>query len=125
MSKDLQLDLLPLAETKRPSVAKLFEIFWSSYPNKKARADAEKAFAKAIKQADIEALLKGITNYVANKPEWQAYKYPGPWLRSQCWLDEWEPQQASVKRFPTTAARHQTREEYLAAELRRAERSFS
>lgn len=102
-----------------------FNAFWASFPNKKGKGDARKAFDKAIKLTTLDEMLKAITKYVACKPDWQAYKHPGPWLRGEHWCDEWEPQQASVKRFPTTAARHQTREEYLAAELRRAERSFS
>lgn len=97
-----------------------FAAFWKSYPNRKGKGDARKAFATAIKKTTLETMLSAITKYVANKPGWQAYKHPGPWLRGEHWDDEWEPQQARV----TSAGRFPSREEYIAAELRRAERSF-
>ncbi|MFQ6183633.1 hypothetical protein ACLMJV_17020 [Sinorhizobium meliloti] len=75
-----------------------FDIFWKSFPNKKGKADARKAFDKAIKQTTLEAMLKAITAYVANKPDWQGYKHPATWLRAGCWDDEWEPAQARVQR---------------------------
>lgn len=102
-----------------------FEIFWASYPNKKAKADALKAFKAAIKVASLEKILEGITRYVANKPEWQAYKYPASWLRAGSWDDEWEPQQPKAPRSPfASPGRFTSREEYLAAEMKRSERSF-
>lgn len=99
-----------------------FQIFWKSYPNRKGKADARKAFDKAIKETTLEAMLAAITAYVANKPDWQGYKHPATWLRAGSWDDEWEPTQARVSL--TSAPRFNSREEYLAAELRRAERSF-
>lgn len=76
-----------------------FDIFWRSYPNRKGKADARKAFEKAIKQATLDSMLKAITAYVANKPEWQGYKHPGTWLRSGSWDDEWEPPQSRASAF--------------------------
>lgn len=125
MSNDLQLDFLQSEPPQMSSTTKQFEIFWASYPRKIAKGSAREAFLKAIKRATLEKMLDAITRYVANKPEKIDFKYPATWLNQECWDDEWEPQQAAVKRSLTTAVRHQTREEYLAAELRRAERSFS
>lgn len=103
-----------------------FEAFWASFPNKKGKGDAAKAFKTAIKLTTLEAMLDGISRYVANKPDWQAYKYPGPWLRDQRWADEWEPTQAKAPIAAiTTAGRYESREDFLAAERRRSERSFS
>ncbi|MDX1222715.1 hypothetical protein GOL85_13380 [Sinorhizobium medicae] len=82
-----------------------FDIFWKSFPNKKGKADARKAFDKAIKQTTLESMLKAITAYVANKPDWQGYKHPATWLRAGCWDDEWEPAQARVQR-PTYGANY-------------------
>lgn len=76
-----------------------FNVFWSAYPNKKGKGDARKAFDAAIKKTTLEKMLDAITKYVANKPDWQAYKHPGPWLRAERWDDEWEPQQAKASVF--------------------------
>jgi hypothetical protein len=102
-----------------------FTAFWRSYPNRKGKGDAIKAFKAAIKLATLDEIISGITLYVANKPDWQAYKHPGPWLRGMHWLDEWEPQQAKAPSFPSRAQKFQSREDYLRAEIERAERSFS
>jgi hypothetical protein len=102
-----------------------FSVFWNSYPHKMGKGDARKAFDVAIKKTTLDKMLAAITKYVAHKPDWQAYKYPGPWLRSERWDDEWEPQQPKAPSFPSRAQKFQTRDEYLRAELDRAERSFS
>jgi len=106
-----------------------FEIVWRCYPRKIAKATARLAFKKAIKLATVEEMLDGITRYVANKPDWMDFKHPATWLRSEGWSDEWEaPQPKAPKyappQFQSTGARFQSREEYLRAELERAERSF-
>jgi hypothetical protein len=93
-----------------------FNAFWNSYPNKKGKLDARKAFDKAIKMTSLETMLAAIATYVAKKPDWQGYKHPATWLRAGSWDDEWEPQQpkASAPTFRTSADRFATREEYLA-----------
>jgi len=99
-----------------------FAAFWKSYPRRISKGAARKAFVKAIKKTTLENMLKAITEYVAKKPEKIDYKHPATWLNGECWDDEWEPTQARVSL--TSAPRFNSREEYLAAELRRAERSF-
>ncbi|RVH87759.1 hypothetical protein CN204_04300 [Sinorhizobium meliloti] len=101
-----------------------FEAFWRGYPRRVAKGAARKAFDKAIKKTTLESMLKAITEYVAKKPEKIDFKHPATWLNGECWDDEWEPAQAKVSTSLTTAGRYQSREEYLAAEMRRAERSF-
>lgn len=123
-----QIDMFGVPETAAPpNVLQQFEVFWLSFPNKKGKGDAEKAFRTAIKQATLDQMLEGIAKYVANKPDWQAYKGPGPWLRGKHWLDEWEPQQTKAPQHAVNTnhiQRYQTKEEYIKAELARAERSF-
>ena len=87
-----------------------FQRWWSAYPNRKGKGDAMKAFKTASKLASLEEMLDGITRYVANKPDWQAYKYPGSWLRGQHWADEWEPQQSRVSRPGESTTQHRQRE---------------
>jgi len=102
-----------------------FEAFWKCYPRRISKGTAKKAFDKAIKKTDLDNMLKAITTYVAKKPEKIDFKHPATWLNGECWDDEWEPQQPKAPPFPSRAQNFQTREEYLRAELARAERSFS
>jgi len=106
-----------------------FEAFWRGFPRRIAKANARKAFMKAIKLTSLEVMLEAVTKYVACKPEYQDYCHPASWLNSQRWEDEWEPQQPKAPKyappqFQSTGTRFQSREEYLRAELERAERSF-
>lgn len=100
-----------------------FEIFWKCYPRRVAKGAARTVFDKAIKKTTLEVMLTAITAYVANKPDKIDFKHPATWLNGECWHDEWEPQQPKAS-FTSPAARHQSRDEYLAAEKARAERSF-
>ncbi len=104
-----------------------FETFWKCYPRRVAKGAARSAFDRAIKKTTLEAMLKAVTEYVAKKPEKIDFKHPATWLNGECWLDEWEPQQpkASAGLYTSIAPRFSTREEYLAAEMARAERSFT
>jgi hypothetical protein len=106
-----------------------FSIFWKSFPRKIAKANARKAFDKAIKKTTMEIMLEGITRYVANKPDWCDYCHPASWLNGERWDDEYEPQQPKAPRYGNpqyqpTSKPSQSRSEYLRAELERAERSF-
>lgn len=96
-----------------------FNIFWSSYPNRKGKTDARKAFDKAIKQTTLEIMLKAITEYVAKKPEWQGFKHPATWLRAGSWDDEWEPAQSRIIHMdPTESAEERNKRLHLQDELR-------
>jgi hypothetical protein len=106
-----------------------FNIFWQSYPRRIAKGNALKAFDKAIKQTTLEVMLDAITKYVANKPDYQDYAHPASWLNGQRWHDEWEPQQPKVSKYATpqyqpVSKPNQSREDYLRAEMERAERSW-
>lgn len=103
-----------------------FEAFWVCYPRRVAKGAARTAFAKAIKKTTLERMLAAITEYVAKKPEKIDFKHPATWLNGECWDDEWEPQQPKAPQgtFISSARNAQSREEYLRAEMARAERSF-
>lgn len=103
-----------------------FEAFWVCYPRRVAKGAARTAFAKAIKKTTLERMLTAITEYVAKKPEKIDFKHPATWLNGECWDDEWEPQQPKAPQgtFISSARNAQSREEYLRAEMARAERSF-
>jgi hypothetical protein len=104
--------------------AEAFETFWKCYPRRIAKGKARTAFEKAIKKTTLDNMLKAITTYVAKKPEKIDFKHPATWLNGECWDDEWEPQQARAS-FQSSSQKFQTREEYIRAEIARAERSFT
>lgn len=70
-----------------------FEAFWSAYPKKVARADAVKAWGKALKAADADTLIAGALRYAAEQhgkdPTYT--KHPATWLNKGCWTDEPAP----------------------------------
>lgn len=98
-----------------------FIIFWNSFPRKIAKANARKAFAKAIKLTTLEVMLDAITKYVAHKPAYADYCHPASWLNGARYEDEYEPTQpkVSVTRPSETAEQHRRRE-ILIAKFREA-----
>jgi len=67
-----------------------FEDWWSHYPRKKARGQAEKAYRTALKHTDHETLVAAVKAYaksVADKdPEYIAYG--STWLNGKRWMDD-------------------------------------
>ena len=83
-----------------------FEVFYSAYPKKKSRGDAEKAFTKVIKQGTtLEEILLGVENYkkdiIKNKTEMKFVKHPSSFLNQQCWKDAYssEPPKAAPDEY--------------------------
>lgn len=73
-------------------VQELFTHWYSSYPRKQSRGDAEKAFKAAIKKTDMDTLIAGLKASIA---QWgreqrplEKVPYPASWLRAESWLDE-------------------------------------
>jgi len=67
--------------------------FWKAYPHKVDKPAALKAWPSLNPDADlIVAILAGLERYKATKPEWQAWKHPGPWLNARKWEDEPAPE---------------------------------
>lgn len=73
---------------EKEEIKDIFAIWYSAYPHKVGRADAEKAFAKAIKKADLETLQAGLEKYKATKPHDRAWCNPATWLNQERWLDD-------------------------------------
>ena len=67
-----------------------FNQFWSAYPKKKGKGDAEKVW-KSLKPP-IDAVLSAIENQRKSadwiKDNGQYIPYPAKWLRGKCWEDE-------------------------------------
>lgn len=73
--------------------AELFSRFWSLYPNRKGKADAEKSWAK-LKPTDelfaqiCEGLAKQVTCYEWTKDGGKFIPHPATWLNGKRWTDE-------------------------------------
>lgn len=83
-----------------------FTDFYSKYPRKKARGDAEKAWQQVLKKgADPQEIMAGLERNLASmlSQDPQFVKYPASWLRAQCWYDEPDaPKIATMKPFRRT-----------------------
>lgn len=69
----------------------MFESFWSTYPRKLARKDAEKAWRQIhpAKQLDVvKALRAHVEAWKRKGTEKQFIPYPATWLRGERWEDE-------------------------------------
>ena len=70
-----------------------FEKFYETYPKKKSRQAAEKAFNSAIKKVDFETLMQGLDAYKEEikrkNTEERFIKYPATWLHQGCWDDDY------------------------------------
>lgn len=80
----------------------LFDRFWSEYPRKKSKGDAEKAWRQMNGDDNADAILRGVA--VAKRSrEWlkdngDFISYPATWLRGMCWLDQPTTAPASAAR---------------------------
>lgn len=89
-----------------------FDTFWTAYPRKVARPEAEKAWNAAVTKAKVDpaAVMAGLAAWSAywaarNAPEF--VPHPSTWLRQQRWNDEppAAPRQNGGVRAPITADR--------------------
>lgn len=70
-----------------------FEKFWKSYPRKKSKADAEKAWAKINPSEQLVATMLAAIEQAKTSVDWtkergQFIPYPATWLNKRCWEDE-------------------------------------
>ena len=66
-----------------------FEKFWEMYPRKVAKAEAKKAWSKAIKQTPIEIILQGAKRYAEDPYRQLIYTaHPTTWLNQERWTDD-------------------------------------
>lgn len=98
----------PPAKPKRtPDESPEFLTFWQAYPRKESKPNAEKAFRKAMKLADLDSILKGLERFKEawkqDDPRW--IPHPATWLNGQRWNDAPPifPTGSNGKRTPTKA----------------------
>lgn len=73
----------------QPAVEDAFNQFWEIYPLRKEKADAKRAFAKALKGNSLECILEGAKKYRDDPNRSMAFtKYPATWLNKGCWDDD-------------------------------------
>lgn len=88
---------LEVVLTRENPNEKFFELFWEVWPKRVGKADARRAWAKAVKKADPESIVSAATAYAASpyKPELQFIPMPATWLNGERWLDD-QPQPSQV-----------------------------
>lgn len=86
---------------KTAATASAFDEFYTAYPRKKQRGQAEKAWTKAVKHTDPAVIVSGAVQFrqwcERDGKDPQFIPYPSTWLNGKGWLDERDPE-------PLTAA---------------------
>lgn len=70
-----------------------FESFWSTYPKKKSRADAEKAWRKLAPSPELSQRIQAAVAAQLGSEDWRKdggkfIPYPASWLNGRRWEDE-------------------------------------
>lgn len=91
---------IPVSEAKASSTdgVREFARFWSIFPNKVGKRDAEKAFASARKRSPLDAILAGVSRYAA-KTDDRPWCNPSTFLNQDRWADQ---PAATVPRIATS-----------------------
>ena len=80
----------------KKSFSQEFETWWSEYPRKVAKGQAEKIFSRLLekKKVSFNELLDGVKRYAEHcrnqNTESEYIKHPSTWLNGECWADEFE-----------------------------------
>jgi hypothetical protein len=89
----------PFNQRKEPDISSSsvddgFATFWATYPRRKGKGAAQKAWVKALKLADSETIIAGAARYAETRagedPNYTAH--PTTWLNQQRWEDEPDPE---------------------------------
>lgn len=76
----------------------LFDEFWATYPRKTDKGNARKAWEKAVKKREPQAIIAAAAAYAASKPEPKFTAHPSTWLNGE----RWDDQPANVHQLPET-----------------------
>jgi hypothetical protein len=72
-------------------IAGKFEEFWSIYPKKQSRGQAESAYAKATKQTDHDQIISGLQRSIQSDHRFQNKQYTpmaSTWLNAKGYFDD-------------------------------------
>lgn len=68
-----------------------FETFWSQYPRSESKAQARRAYQKALRKISHEKLMEALARYKAHNSKNQIiFAYAATWLNGERYLDEYE-----------------------------------
>ena len=88
-------------ETEVTTSSNKFDEFWSVYPRKVGKQDAQRAYTRALKIATSEEILEGASRYSSDPNRVDQYTaHPATWLNRGSWAD-----QALPPRTPQNGAR--------------------
>lgn len=89
-NKQVPTNINPSTSPSASATDQLFEAFWQSYPNKKGKGQAAKAFRSAIARADRKRFLEGYKAFlrVSEGKDKKYIPHPSTWLNGDRWLDE-------------------------------------
>ena len=88
-------------ETEVTTSSNKFDEFWSIYPRKVGKRDAENAYKRALKLATPEEILEGAKRYATDPNRVDQFTaHPATWLNRGSWAD-----QALPPRTPQNGAR--------------------
>ena len=81
-----------IKNNKNNIYAHLFDRFWSAYPKKKAKVNAEKAFAKLKVDESLLSVMLSAIEKQKQSDQWQKdngqyIPYPSTWLNARRWED--------------------------------------
>lgn len=81
---------MPREKEREKTTTSDFDIFWDQYPRKIAKGNAVKAYVKALKKTDAQAILNGLANYL---PAWAQTEekfipHAATWLNGERWADQ-------------------------------------
>lgn len=86
----------PITKNQEPVTKNIystsFEEFWSAYPSKTGKGEANKSWKKISPDQQLtEAILSAVNNYKQSKRVKDGFvKNPATWLNQRCWEDEVE-----------------------------------
>lgn len=80
-----------IAPSARVEFSKLFLEFYVSYPKRKSKKDAAKAYAAATRDVPHETIMAGLARVKLGWHDPQFIPYPASWLRAGGWDDEITP----------------------------------
>ncbi len=111
----------PSEREAHPTVAELFDRWWSVYPRKTAKDAARRAYAKALRSCLPSELLGAAERYRDDPTRDPAFTaYPATWLNAGRWQDEGPVRPSARRTHSTTGATRwdaetapQTAEEYF------------
>jgi hypothetical protein len=96
------LTLLPPPD--QPDPVDSFADWYARYPRKVGRANAERAYRRALKTASPEQLADGLARYLAEIDRKQTsrdyIKHPATWLNGACWDDQYAEVGSEEIEFP-------------------------